>query len=211
MLHINKMILLIQIGYLTPSIKTYLDEEYEIIKAYYYDILGDILNDINLDNYDKVIILGGHQSIKDIKEYRSLRQIVKLIEKCYETNKKVLGICLGAQLIAYSRGCKIGRLNEPKNGYDADIEIDGIIYKNLFRSHYDYIIPNDDIEVLCSSENIPYLIRSGSLIGIQCHPDIPPEDIHKYTDLDRLTKQLLISNEEMNERNKKILMQLLKN
>lgn len=203
------MILIIQIGLLSPLIKYYLEEDFQIIKAYHYEYVGNILENIDLDKYDKIIILGGHQSILNIKVHRSLRQVIKLIEKCFEINKKVIGICLGAQLIAYFRGCEIKKLNKPKIGFDANVIINNKIFNDIFRYHHDYIVPNNNIEVLSEHENIPYFIKSKSLIGIQCHPDILPSEVDKFVDPNKLNKKLLISIEEMNIKNKELLNELL--
>ena len=221
------MILIIQNGYLDTAIHRYLDDEYRIVKSYSQinrnkmdpikdesDIIrsGSVscianteVDNIDLDEYDAVIILGGHQSVRNIEKYKSLQAVVRLIDKCYKENKPVLGICLGSQLIAHYSGCEIKKCDHIKVGYDVDITINNITYNNIFRAHHDCIVPNDNIQVLYSYENMPYLIKNKCLIGIQCHPDIPPTEVNRFISIDNLRKRKNHSSMQVNLDNKSIM------
>jgi GMP synthase-like glutamine amidotransferase len=58
----------------------------------------------NIDDYDALIIMGGPISVNDEEELPWITDVVKTIKRAVDRNKKVLGICLGAQLIAKSLG-----------------------------------------------------------------------------------------------------------
>ena len=58
----------------------------------------------NIDEYDGLIIMGGPMSVNDEDEHPWITEAVKTIKRAIDCNKKVLGICLGAQLIAKSLG-----------------------------------------------------------------------------------------------------------
>ena len=58
----------------------------------------------NIDDYDGLIIMGGPMSVNDEDEHPWITGAVKTIKRAIDSNKKVLGICLGAQLIAKSLG-----------------------------------------------------------------------------------------------------------
>jgi GMP synthase-like glutamine amidotransferase len=58
----------------------------------------------NIDDYDGLIIMGGPMSVNDEDEHPWITDAVKTIKRAIDSNKKVLGICLGAQLIAKSLG-----------------------------------------------------------------------------------------------------------
>lgn len=228
------MILIIQNGYLESAIGNYIKEDYHIVKSYNGDyrsrddknlnrtfsvtsIANSYLDDIDLSIYSVVIILGGHQSVRNIDKYKSLQSVINLIDRCYKNNKPVIGICLGSQLIAYYRGCEIKMCNDTDSqqtslrvGYDVDIEINGIMYNNIFRSHLDCIIPNNNIEVLYSWEDMPYLIRSGCLLGIQCHPDIPPNEVSRFINVNKLKKRVNHSADEIDKSNQVIIDELIK-
>jgi GMP synthase-like glutamine amidotransferase len=56
------------------------------------------------DGYDGLVVLGGEQSALDDADYPSLPAIVALIRSFMAADKAVLGICLGAQLVARAAG-----------------------------------------------------------------------------------------------------------
>lgn len=58
----------------------------------------------SIDNFDWLIIMGGPMNIYEDKKYPWLVREKKFIEKAIKDNKIVLGICLGAQLIAEALG-----------------------------------------------------------------------------------------------------------
>lgn len=59
------------------------------------------------DSLDFLIIMGGPMNIYDYRQYPWLKAEYSFIENSISHNKKVLGICLGAQLIAHVLGAKI--------------------------------------------------------------------------------------------------------
>ena len=65
----------------------------------------------NIDDYDALIIMGGPMSVNDEDEHPWITDAVKTIKRAIDSNKKVLGICLGAQLIAKS----LGAIVKPNN------------------------------------------------------------------------------------------------
>jgi GMP synthase-like glutamine amidotransferase len=167
------MLLIIQNGYITPCISRYLDEKYEIVKSYDTDV-----SKLILDNYSIVIILGGHQSVRDITVHPYLFNVIKLIKQCLAMKKPLFGICLGSQLVAHTLGCEIKSSSKLNVGYDAMI----LGYCNIFRCHVDYIVPNSTIIVLEYCDSMPYLYKYDEHIyGIQCHADMSPECVQKYS------------------------------
>lgn len=173
------MILCIQNGTNDPGITKYLRRGFQIIKSFEINVLN-----INLDDYDIVIILGGNQSILEIDLYPYLTNVIKLAEKCIEIKKPLLGICLGSQIIAYALGCKIKKLPIQHIGYDVDI----LGHTQIFRYHHDYFIPNNYISVIEYFDSMPYFYKHNSITyGIQCHPDVDPETIEMYTSDTKIT------------------------
>ena len=59
--------------------------------------------------FDLLIVLGGPMSVNDQTEYPWLAQEKILIQQAIAARKPVMGICLGAQLIAYSLGATVYR------------------------------------------------------------------------------------------------------
>jgi GMP synthase-like glutamine amidotransferase len=62
-----------------------------------------------LDSFDVLIVMGGPMGVYDDDIYPWLTAEKELIAKAIAADKKVLGICLGAQLIAYVLGAKVTR------------------------------------------------------------------------------------------------------
>lgn len=66
---------------------------------------NDLLPD--LDGIDWLIVMGGPMSVHDEAAFPWLRKEKKFIEQAIEKGKVVIGICLGAQLIAEALGAKV--------------------------------------------------------------------------------------------------------
>ena len=71
----------------------------------YYN--NDELPDIS--SFDFLIIMGGPMSVSEEDKYPWLKNEKKFIRRAIDSNKIVLGICLGAQLIAESLNSKVSR------------------------------------------------------------------------------------------------------
>jgi GMP synthase (glutamine-hydrolysing) len=61
----------------------------------------------SLDSFDLLIIMGGSMSVNDNEILPWLKAEKEFIKSAIDNNKKVLGICLGAQLIANVLGAKV--------------------------------------------------------------------------------------------------------
>jgi len=66
---------------------------------------GDALPAVN--DIDILIILGGPMSVTDTADYPWLNDELSFIRECIDADKTVLGICLGAQMIASCLGGSI--------------------------------------------------------------------------------------------------------
>ncbi len=167
--------MIIKNGYCDTQIMDYLDEESKVVSSF----------DMNFDYYIKnnnlysmIIILGGPQSAKDMKQHENLIKLDEFIVFCIGNNKPILGICLGCQIIAKIFGCEIKTLDSLNVGYDTKI----LNFNNIFRCHYECIVPNNMIEIIDDFNSMPYIfkIKGKNIYGIQCHPDIPPNLINHF-------------------------------
>lgn len=61
----------------------------------------------DLDDVDVVVAMGGPMSVNDEKEFPWLVREKQFIGAAIEAGKAVLGVCLGAQLIACSMGARV--------------------------------------------------------------------------------------------------------
>jgi len=113
------------------TIKDYLLKEripYCIFESY------DGIFPSNLEVYTGLIIMGGPMGVYEMKRYPFLKRESVLIEKAINKNMKVLGICLGAQLIAHTLGAKVYKGDVEEIGW-SEIEItDEGLKDNLINS-----------------------------------------------------------------------------
>ncbi|RYY80071.1 MAG: type 1 glutamine amidotransferase [Moraxellaceae bacterium] len=70
-----------------------------------------------IDAFDLLIVLGGPMSVNDQTQYPWLAQEKVFIQQAIAARKPVLGICLGAQLIAYSLGASVYANNLKEIGW----------------------------------------------------------------------------------------------
>jgi GMP synthase-like glutamine amidotransferase len=78
------------------------------------------LPDIN--GFDMLIIMGGPMGVYDEEKFPWLKEEKEFIKRAIGSNKKVIGICLGSQLIAEALGSKVYKNKEKEIGW-FDVEI----------------------------------------------------------------------------------------
>ena len=64
---------------------------------------------LNVDRYRGLVVLGGPMNVQDHPQRPHLANEMRAIEKMLEQGKPVLGICLGAQLLAHVLGAAVPR------------------------------------------------------------------------------------------------------
>lgn len=150
---------------------------------------GEILSSI--DNFDFLIIMGGPQNIQNLKEYPYLITEINLIKTAISKNKKILGICLGAQLIGEALEVKSLSSPEKEIGvYPINLTVEGMsdpLLQNMPKSfpviHWHNDMPgiNDKCILLASSPGCPHQIIKyrNNVYGFQCHLEMTLKCIKK--------------------------------
>ena len=64
-----------------------------------------------------LVVLGGSMGVRDYEQYPFLREEGRLIMQAVAQNVPVLGVCLGAQLVASVLGAAVGRNTQPEIGW----------------------------------------------------------------------------------------------
>ncbi|MFC3551726.1 type 1 glutamine amidotransferase [Lysobacter cavernae] len=71
----------------------------------------------NVDRYRGLIVLGGPMNVEDSAHRAHLLTEMRAIERMLVQGKPVLGICLGAQLLAHVLGAPVQRHHQPEIGW----------------------------------------------------------------------------------------------
>ena len=147
-----------------------------------------------LDGYEALIVLGGPMSSDQIDSYPNLITEIDIIRDAVERDMSVLGICLGAQLIAKALGGEVSRNEVREIGwYDVHMTEAGLRdpvlstfepTQEVFQWHEDGISlpPDTDAEILASSPASPVqAFRHGEHVyGFQFHLEVDRPLIERW-------------------------------
>lgn len=78
-------------------------------RAIKYVILepGEITPDTSLKGYDTLVVLGGPMGVYEQAQHPQVREGLRLIKEAASGGMKVLGVCLGAQMLAEALGGRV--------------------------------------------------------------------------------------------------------
>ncbi len=166
--------------------------------------LGDSLP--QLMNGDLLLVLGGPMGIRDIgtSTYPWLIEEVGLIKQALDQGIGLIGVCLGAQLLAYAAGGYVETLQEDKShqplpeigwenifpqSLDNNCELTALLEHSfpVLHWHGDRILLPNTAELIASSCRCQeQLFRIGSLAyGIQFHVEIDDEMVDAWISEDQ--------------------------
>ncbi len=137
------------------------------------------------DGIDLLIVLGGPMSVNDEDEYPWLVTEKHFIRDAVRSGTPVLGICLGAQLIASAMGANVFRNPHKEIGWfpvQGIPAVDGSAFRfpasvEVFHWHGDtFDLPAGAVHLARSEgcENQAFQL-GGSVIGLQFHLETTPE------------------------------------
>lgn len=87
------------------TLETYLREKGA--SFHYWDIVASPERAVEPEDYDAYIILGGPMGAYEEDKYPFIRRELAILEKLLGAQKPILGICLGAQLLAKALGARV--------------------------------------------------------------------------------------------------------
>ncbi len=158
----------------------------------------------DIDSIDFLVVLGGPMSANDEDKINWLTGEKKYIEKFLKTDKPLLGICLGAQIIANVLGAKIS-VNEEKEIGWFDIRqkvkiLGGNDTEKVFHWHGEtFDLPKGSTRLaesrICRNQGFKY---GNNVCGIQYHLEMTPHSVDLILNncRDDLTKGNYIQPEE---------------
>jgi GMP synthase (glutamine-hydrolysing) len=150
-----------------------------------------------VDDIDWLIVLGGPMNVYQEAEYPWLRMEKHLIEQALKKTKTVLGICMGAQLIADVLGAgirsnrfrEIGWFPVEKTDISTAVPLAAFLPKQLevFHWHGDtFDLPDGTVRLAGSAacENQGFIYRD-RLIALQFHLETTPQAARALIDHSR--------------------------
>jgi GMP synthase-like glutamine amidotransferase len=134
--------------------------------------------------FDVLIVMGGPMSIHEEAEYTWLRAEKELITAAIREGKKVLGICLGAQLIAAVCGARVYPNPQKEIGFWPVRWVDGGFgpagaVETVFHWHGEtFDLPVGAVLLASTGACVNQAFSLGDrVLGVQFHPEVTEEII----------------------------------
>jgi len=148
-----------------------------------------------MNQFDILVIMGGPMNVMEHEQYPWLVAEKRFIRDAIEAGKPVLGICLGAQLIAATLGCKIFRNVEKEIGwfpvYDTDEAAEDVdpVFRlgeplTVFHWHGEtFDLPAGSVHLYRSDacRNQGFLLGD-RVVGLQFHFEATPQSVSEITE-----------------------------
>lgn len=157
------------------------DCEYRIVRLYEGEVIPPV-------GTSPLIFLGGRMSVNDEREYPFLKGEKELIRRSIRAGAPVLGICLGAQLIASAFGQRVAP-GIPERGWcGVDIIRNDLLPDcpdrlKVFHWHGETFDLPDGAELLAWGSEVPnQLYTLKTALGVQFHIEATPEIIETWTE-----------------------------
>lgn len=149
----------------------------------------------SINGYDGLIVLGGPMGVYEEGIYPFIKDEIALIKNALKNNIPILGICLGAQLLAKAAGANVYKGKKKEIGwYKVNLtdegKRDGLFLGlpdelTVFQWHGDTFDIPENSKCLASSELFPnQIIKVGkNAYGIQFHLEVTEEMVREWIDV----------------------------
>lgn len=161
--------------------------------------LGEKLPSVN--DFDLLVVMGGPQSVNELDRYSYLRDEIALVQTTIAHNKPILGVCLGAQIIAKALGAEVQKSPHKEIGvFPLELTHEGTqdpVFGQFpqsfdtFHWHGEMVNLPQGAVLLAQSAGCPHQIfRYGdNVYGVQCHFELTQPLIIKA--LPHMVKELV--------------------
>ncbi|TNE73727.1 amidotransferase [bacterium] len=208
------------------SIREWMDESgFTITETHWYQPEPN-LPDIR--ELDVLIVMGGPMGIYDETEFPWLIHEKKLIKEAISLHKKVLGICLGSQLLADAFGARVYPHTQKEIGWfpvqrytsSHPLAAHLPVEQTVFHWHGDTFDLPEHADLLASSSACKHqaFAIGDSVLGLQFHLEVESNDVQKMVkhgehELTKApfiqSKEVILSENQYFETNESLLHQLL--
>jgi len=150
----------------------------------------------SIEKYDALIVLGGPMNVDEQNKYPHLKTEISVIKQALTKDIPILGICLGAQLIAYALGAKVYPADCLEVGWyqlkrNLEGEKDPLLKhfnpeETIFQWHgRTYDTPEGAVNLISSKlvENQAFRYKD-KVYGFQFHLEVIDSVINRWFDLD---------------------------
>ena len=161
----------------------------------------------SMQKYNGLIILGGHMGVYEADKYKHIKVEMQLIEEALKKNIPVLGICLGAQLLAHVLGSDVKKHQEKEIGW-CDINLTDNGQKDALLSHFrptekvfqlhgdTFDIPKTAVHLASSPICDGQAFRYGDKVyGFQFHLEADQAMIQRWLDNPRNQEEMFSSHQ----------------
>lgn len=140
------------------------------------------------ENFDFLVVMGGPMSVHDHQNYQWMIAEKAFIQEWTKTGKPVLGICLGAQLLAEALGANVRPNPQKEIGWypvrwlgsvlRAGEQHNGGMSTTVFHWHGEtFDIPTTAVRIAESDACANQGFYAGSALGLQFHLEVTPESL----------------------------------
>lgn len=149
----------------------------------------------NLEGYDGLVVLGGPMNVDQTSDYPHLKTELLVIEEALKRDIPLLGICLGAQLIAKALGATVKKnpvkeigwynVHLTEQGKKSDVFSDFEKSEKIFQWHGDtFEIPKSARHLAHSNTCANQAYQYGeNVLGFQFHLEVDEAMIHRWLNL----------------------------
>ncbi|MBM7037508.1 type 1 glutamine amidotransferase [Vibrio ulleungensis] len=156
----------------------------------------------SLNKTDKLIVLGGEQNVGDSE----LLAEQTFLKTCIEKDIAVLGICLGAQLLADALGAKVTRMPRQELGWKTlhhhpvppDSKLSALsCVDSIFLWHsYQFDIPPQAISLGKTAQCGQQGFEFGKHVGLQFHPEWQQDLLKRFAERNLWPEQSISCSED---------------
>src|SRR5215213_4137740 len=144
-----------------------------------------------LTAFDAVAVFGGGMNVRDAERLPWMRAEVELLRDALESGMPALGVCLGAQLMAFAAGAEVRRSPSPEIGwFDVARTEEGAADPLLGRlparflayewHSYAFALPAGAIELARSAACSQAFRLRDHAWGVQFHPEVIPAIVRDW-------------------------------